>query len=153
MAVLPTLQDLSERQHHLFFVLQTLILRHKPLGFVRLIDDDVADAAGSVAATLETSARGLIYDHAPQSLAAQRLATEIKEGVSEFAKEAGTAGSAFEREVAAVLRRIEQGARDTRRQLEGGETAYLALIGRLMQQASSAETRADEPKTPSLIIP
>jgi len=153
MAVLPALRDLSERQHHLFFLLQALILRHKPLGFARLIDDDVADAAGSVAATLETSARGLIYDHAPQSLAAQRLANEIKTAVGEFAKQAGTAGSVFEREMAAVLRRVEQGARDSRSQVEGGDTAYLGLIGRLMQQSASAEPRTDEPKAPSLILP
>jgi len=152
MAVLPTVRDLSERQHHLFFLLQALILRHEPLGFARLIDDDVADAAASAAATLETSARGLIYDHAPQSLAAQRLAGEIKAAAGEFATQVGTAGSALEREMAAVLRRIEQGARNTRTQLEGGETAYLGLIRRLMQQSAAAGPR-DEPRSPSLILP
>jgi hypothetical protein len=153
LTVLPTLRDLSEPQHHLFFLLQTIILRHTPVGFARLIDDDVADAAGAVAATLETAARGLIYDHAPQSFAAQRLADEIKTFLNEFAKQAGRTGTAFERETAAVLRRIERGARDTRTRGEGGDTAYLALIGRLMQQSSPPETRADEPKPPSLILP
>ena len=155
MAVLPTVRDLSERQHHLFFLLQALILRHKPVGFARLIDDDVADAAAAVAATLETSARGVIYEHAPQSLAAQRLANEIKAALAEFTEQAGTAGSALEREMATVLRRIEKGARDVRAQLDGGDTAYLALVGRLMQQsaAAAAETGADETKTPSLILP
>ena len=153
LAVLPTLRDLSEPQYHLFFLLQTLILRHTPVGFARLNDDDVAEAAGAVAATLETSARGLIYDHAPQSLAAQRLADEIKTFLSDVAKKAGRTGSAFERETAVVLRRIEQGARETRTRGDGGDTAYLALIGRLMQQSAPADTPADEPKPSSLILP
>jgi hypothetical protein len=153
MTVLPTLRDLSERQHHLFFLLQTLVLRHKPSGFARLIDDDVAEAAAAVAATLETSVRGVIYEHVPQSLAAQGLAEEIKALLTEFAKEAHMAGSVFERETAAVLRRIEQGARETRTQTEGGNTAYLALIGRLLQQTVPAEARADEPNPSSLILP
>ena len=68
------------------------------------------------------------------------------------ATQVGTAGSALEREMAAVLRRIEQGARNTRTQLEGGETAYLGLIRRLMQQSAAAGPR-DEPRSPSLILP
>jgi hypothetical protein len=153
MAVLPTLRDLSERQHHLFFLLLTLILRHTPHGFARLIDDDVADATGALAATLETSARGLIYEHAPQSLAAQRLVEEIKAFLTEFAKQAGATGSAFERETAAVLRRIEKGAREVRTLVEGGDTAYLALAGRLLQETRPADARPGEPAPPSLILP
>lgn len=154
LAVLPTLRDLSERQHHLFLVVQALILRHEPVGFARLIDDDVAEAAAAVAATLETSARGVIYEHAPQSLAAQRLANEIKAAIAEFANQAGTGGSALEREMAVVLRRIEKGARETRAHLDGGDTAYLALIGRLLRQGlAEAETRLEDAKSPTLILP
>src|SRR4030095_1117241 len=76
--LLPTLQGLTERQHQLFFLLQSLIARHTPEGFSRLLDDDVAEAAAAVAATLETAARGVIYDHAAQSLPAQRLAAGKK---------------------------------------------------------------------------
>src|SRR4029078_7719161 len=62
--LLPTLHGLTERQHQLFFLFQSLIARHTREGFVRLVDDDVADAAGAVAATFETAARGVIYEHA-----------------------------------------------------------------------------------------
>jgi hypothetical protein len=37
---------LTERQHQLFFLFQSLIARHTPEGFSRLVDDDVAEAAG-----------------------------------------------------------------------------------------------------------
>src|SRR5712691_10323381 len=82
--LLPTLEGLTERQHQLFFVFQSLIARHTPEGFTRLIDDDVAEAAASVASTLETAARGVIYEHAAQSLPAQRLATEMKTTLAEM---------------------------------------------------------------------
>src|SRR4051812_42259083 len=59
--LLPTIQALTERQYQLFFLFQSAIGRHTPEGFARLIDDDVAEAAGAAAATLETAARGVIY--------------------------------------------------------------------------------------------
>src|SRR6266566_7931645 len=49
--LLPTIQGLTERQYQLFFLFQSLISRHTPEGFTRLVDDDVADAAAAVAAT------------------------------------------------------------------------------------------------------
>src|SRR5678816_789101 len=75
--LLPTLQGLTERQHQLFFLFQSVIARHTPEGFSRLLDDDVAEAAGAVAATLETAARGVIYEHAAPSLPGQKLAREL----------------------------------------------------------------------------
>src|ERR1700752_3455034 len=52
--LLPTIRNLTERQYELFFVFQTLIARPKPEGCARLLDEDVADAAGWVAGTRET---------------------------------------------------------------------------------------------------
>src|SRR6266550_3293148 len=71
--LLPTIEKMTERQYQLFFLFQNLIARHTPEGFSRLVDDDVADAAAAVASTLETAARGVIYEHAAQSAPAQRL--------------------------------------------------------------------------------
>jgi hypothetical protein len=146
--LLPTLQGLSERQHQLFFLFQSLIGRHTPEGFTRLLDDDVAEAAAAVAATLETAARGVIYDHAPQSLPAQRLATEMKVMLADMQKQGVRV---YEREAAIVLRAIEKGARETRK-VEPGDAAYLLLMARLLQHN---RTRAQAPATESrsLIIP
>jgi len=146
--LLPTLQGLTERQYQLFFLFQSLIARHTPEGFTRLVDDDVAEAAAAVAATLETAARGVIYEHATQSLPAQRLATEMKAMLAEMRQQGATV---YDREAAIVLRAVEKGAREIGR-LEAGGTAYLTLMARLLQR-----NRATAPATPagasSLIIP
>src|SRR6185295_13536742 len=124
--LMPTLQGLTERQHQLFFLFQSLIAKHTPEGFARLLDDDVAEAAAAVASTLETAARGVIYEHAAQSLTAQRLATEMTAMLAEM-REKGV--KVFDR-----------------------ETAYLTLMARLLQRnRAGAPSPPSEPR--SLIIP
>jgi len=146
--LLPTIQRLTERQYQLFFLFQSVIARHVPEGFSKLIDDDVADAAAALASTLETAARGVIYEHAASALPAQRLMNEMKNMLSEMRQQGATV---YDREAAIVLRAIETGARGTRRQ-EPGDTAYLTLMARLLQhnRAEPADPAA-EPR--SLIIP
>jgi hypothetical protein len=146
--LLPTLEGLTERQHQLFFLFQSLIARHTPEGFTRLLDDDVAEAAGAVASTCETAARGVIYEHTPGSLPAQRLATEMKAMLAEM-REKGT--KVFDREAAIVLRAIEKGARETRK-VEPGETSYLTLMARLLQR-NRAGSQPPPAERSSLIIP
>ena len=146
--LLPTLHGLTERQHQLFFLFQSLIARHTPEGFSRLLDDDVAEAAAAVAATLETASRGVIYEHAAQSLPAQRLASEMKAMVADMEKQGVRV---YDREVAIVLRAIEKGARETRR-IEPGDASYLTLMARLLQRNRTGEKPPAEPAR-SLIIP
>src|SRR5215212_11773301 len=127
--LMPSIQALTERQHQLFFLFQSVIARHQPEGFARLVDGDVADAAASLAATLETAAKGVIYEHATQSTVAQKLARELTALLQQI-KEEGAA--VYDREAAITLRAIEQGARTV-----GGPGAtgddYLALVRRLLQ--------------------
>jgi len=146
--LLPTLQGLSERQHQLFFLFQSLIARHTPEGFSRLLDDDVADAAAAVAATLETAARGVIYDHAAASRPAQRLVSDMKTMLADIQKQGV---KVYDREVAIVLRAIEKGARETRK-IEPGDASYLTLMARLLQRNRTGKESAAEPAR-SLIIP
>ena len=146
--LLPTLQGLSERQHQLFFLFQSLIARHTPEGFTRLLDDDVADAAAAVAATLETAARGVIYDHAAASRPAQRLVSDMKTMLADIQKQGV---KVYDREVAIVLRAIEKGARETRK-IEPGDASYLTLMARLLQRNRTGKESAAEPAR-SLIIP
>ena len=147
--LLPAIRHLTERQYQLFFLLQTLVARHVPEGFSRLTDDDLADAAGTFAATLETASRGVIYEHPPQSVVAQRLVTEMKTLMAQM-KEQGT--TAYDHEIAIVLRSIEQGAREVRK-VSPGETAYLDLVGRLLQVNRAAEAPAAPQAASSLILP
>jgi hypothetical protein len=147
--LLPTIRHLTERQYQLFFLFQTLIARHVPEGFARLVDDDLADAAGTFAATLETAARGVIYEHPPQSLLAQRLVTEMKAMLAQMKEQGATA---YDREVAIVMRAIEQGAREIKK-VAPGETAYLELMSRLLQINRAAEAQAQPAAASSLILP
>jgi hypothetical protein len=145
--LLPTIEKMTERQYQLFFLFQNLIARHTPEGFARLVDDDVADAAAAVASTLETAARGVIYEHAAQSAPAQRLAVELKTMLVDMNKQGATV---HDREAAIVLRAIERGARETRK-VEPGDAAYLALMARLLQRNRATPQPAQTPS--SLIIP
>jgi hypothetical protein len=127
--LLPSIRHLTERQHQLFFLFQTAVTRHQPDGFARLNDDDVAEAAATVAATLETASRGVIYEHSAQSPVAQRLGKELQATLEQMRQQGATV---YDREAAIALRAIEQGARDART-VDSTPTAYLELMGRLLQ--------------------
>jgi hypothetical protein len=161
--ILPSIRQLTERQHQLFFLFHSLIARHTPEGFSRLIDADVAEAAATAAATLETAARGVIYEHSAQSVPAQRLATEIRTMLQEMRQGGATV---FDREAAIVLRAIEQGARETGKEVAkiasvGGvplgtgdpHSVYLELMGRLLRVNKAARQAADAKPSSSLILP
>ena len=147
----PTIRELTERQHQLFFLFQTAIARHTPDGFARLNDDDVADAAGALAATFETAARGVIYEHPPASSIAQRLAHDLRVMLDEMRKQGA---KVYDHEVAVVLRAIESGAKEVRQHSDGADNAYLALMGRLLQVNRMARTEVPpESRTSSIVVP
>jgi hypothetical protein len=148
--LVPTIQQLTERQNQLFFLLQTVVTRHKPEGFARLVDDDVADAAATLAATFETSTRGVIYEHTAQSPVAQALVRELTTLVAQIREQGGTV---YDHEVGTTLRAIEKGARSLRQPGEG-DSVYLELMTRLLQnvQAPEAAEQSAQPAS-SLIIP
>jgi len=148
--LLPTIRPLTERQYQLFFLFQTAIARHTPDGFTRLVDADVAEAAAALASTLETAARGVIYEHTPASRTAQSLETALKRLLAEIREQGGTV---YDREAAIVLRAIEQGARDARLPHEG-DAAYLELMARLLQVTGTSESaRPDAAPASPLILP
>ncbi len=73
----------------------------------RVLDIDVAQAAGALASSLETASRGVIFEEATSSVIAEGLRKEVRQIVDEVTK---SGGSRAEREVAVVLRGIERGA-------------------------------------------
>jgi hypothetical protein len=150
--LLPSIRDLNERQHQLFFLFHTAIARHHPQGFTRLVDEDIEQAAAAVAATLETSARGVIYEHAPSSLPAQRLATDLTALLGQIRAQGGTVSDA---EAAIALRAIEHGARNAKKAGDGSDTFYASLIARLLQvrRAQSSGPQESGKATSSLIVP
>ena len=129
------MRDFSERQSHLFFLINTFLRGYQPAELQSLIDDDVAEAADALAATYETAVRGVIYEHRPASLPADRLVTALKPVLVEAGKNLGTA---FERDAAVVLRRLAESVRDVRK-VNGGEAsassrAFLELLDRVVKR-------------------
>src|SRR5438105_4160969 len=106
--LLPLLAGMSERQARVFLMAAAVIARHQGDAFQQLKDEDIALAAEALAATLETSMRGIVYEHRAATVPGDRLLTELKAMVAEVAKEGG---SALERDSAIALRRIEAAAR------------------------------------------
>jgi len=147
--LLPSIQKLTERQHQLFFLFQSVVARHRPGGFARLADRDVAEAAASVAATLETAAKGLIYEHPAQTAVASALAAELSALIQQIRAEGATV---YDREAAMALRAIEAGARTIGGDA-GAADAYLNLLGRLLQVNRAAEPRGPVASPSSIILP
>ncbi len=109
-------------------------------------DDVVRDSAQALAATYETASKGIIYEHRPASLPAERLARKLKpllEGTD------GRGPVASEPDWVEVLRGVERAATDARKTLDGGARAYLDLMGRLMRSASGGDRQSSDATTPA----
>lgn len=132
---------LTEPQHRLFFFLQAVIERYRGSALPAITDADVVESTAALASTIETAARGIIYEHTPGSLPAQRLAADLKAALQQ---KGATLGGALERDAALVLRRMEKAARDAGAALVDGETAYLDLGARVLRDSAAAPD-GDEP--------
>jgi hypothetical protein len=128
-----SMRDLSEGQSQLFMLINSFLQRYEPPPLQPLIDDDVIEAVAALADTFETAARGVIYDHRPAALPADRLATALKPVIALAGKHGG---SAFERDAAVVLRRIEEVAN----QVRSDQRAYLDWLGRVFKEGSNPDT-------------
>ena len=151
--LLPLLGGMSERQARVFLMLAALIARHQGEAFQKLMDEDVALAAEALAATLETSVRGIVYEHRAATLPADRLLTEMTAMVAEITKEGG---SSLERDAAIALRRVEAAAREIAKSDASG-MAFQPLLVRILLPpgGTAAGEGAEAPTAPasSLIIP
>lgn len=161
--LLPLLQGLSERQARLFLMLAAVTSRHQSDPLQKLVDDDIAQAAGALAATLETAAKGIVYEHQPASLAAGRLMAELKSVVDEVVK---NAGSALERDAAIALRRIEHAAKmmvtvrsaaapNSGAPARQADSELQQLFARVLAQPPGAESKPESDGSPasSIILP
>ena len=153
--LLPLLQGLSERQARLFLMLAAVTSRHQPDVLQKLVDEDIAQAAGALASTLETAAKGIVYEHQPASLVASRLMAELKGVVDEVVK---NAGSALERDAAIALRRIEHAAKmmvtvQTRHERVSAAAGACAGSAPGSRSPRTPATSPDGLRPSSLIIP
>jgi len=151
------MRDFSERQSQLFLLINTFLVRYEPGDLLSLIDADVVEATAALAATFETAARGVIYEHRPASLPAERLTSALK---SVLAEAGHGGGSAFERDVAVVLRRVAEAVGDVRALEQDNRRAFLDLLGRVITKTGAggsgkdgADTADERPEVSRLIVP
>jgi hypothetical protein len=157
--LLPLISELSEPQYRLLLFFQGITLEHSASALPSLLDNDVAEAASTVAATLETAGKGIIYQHRATSAPAQRLAGTIEEALRRLTAGAGARQQAIERDAAVALRQLSRAATEAGRALAGDEApVYLKLLGRIMANPEarnslleSAEPSGEGP--PRLVIP
>jgi hypothetical protein len=144
-SMLQLVQDFNERQSQLFVLVATFLLRYEPPEFHALLDADISEAAHALASTFETASRGVIYEHRPQSLPAERLAVALKPVLIEAGQRGG---SAFERDVAVVLTRIADGARNS-----GSRAGFLEMLRRVMRTDRKDPEQSEASDAPRLIVP
>ncbi len=142
------MRDFSEGQSQLFLMAGAFIAGYQPPELHTLLDEDVAGAAAALAATYETAARGVIYEHRPASAAAERLAAALK---PLFENARGNRGSVFERDAAVVLRRIEEAVGEIRGLATENRRPFLDLLGRTIHTRDSSTKAESEPSR--LIVP
>jgi hypothetical protein len=152
-------EGLSTGQSDLYWAILTFVVGFRSDPLVTVTDEDLADGSASLAATYETAGRGLIYEHRPQSLVAQRFVTELTGFLGGLAAQAETAAARrLERDAAVVLRRLEAGARNVRKTLDEGPTTALDMISRVVSAAARQRDArqggpAVEPPRPMLVRP
>lgn len=139
----------TERQRAIFALLQTTIARYAHDAVPRLIDRDVADAAGALAATFETAARGIIYEQHATSLPAQRLGAALRAQIDAVLR---PAERPLDRDLAIALRRTETIAARAAAELDGGDTAYLQFLERRVGTPQAAREPAGQTGS-GLIVP
>jgi hypothetical protein len=143
-------RDLSERQAGLFFLINGFLQQYNPPELQPLVDVDVVEAVAALAGTFETAARGVIYDHRPSALPADRLATALKPVIAEAGKHGGTS---FDRDAAVVLRRIEEAAREIMTADAANRRAYVDLLGRVLKEGRDPEAPGGDASAQRLIVP
>jgi hypothetical protein len=146
------MRDLNRRQAELFLLAATLLLQYEPPVLQPLIDDDVIEAAAALAATYDTAAKGLIYEHRPASLAAERLVQALKPRLAEAGQRGG---SAFERDATVVFRQMGEAATRVRALEPDNRHAFLDLVRRTIRTPPDGkkDERAAPPDPPRLIVP
>jgi hypothetical protein len=147
------MRDFSERQSQIFLLITTFLVRYEAPELQPLIDADVADAMTALAATFETASRGVIYEHRPASLPAERLVAGLRPLLAEAGK---GGGSSFERDAAGVLRRVEEAVREVRGDDPENRRGFLDLLGRIVRKTDAEEPPDAENTGPArspLIVP
>lgn len=148
--LVPMLSGLGETGQRLLLVCVAVIDRARGEGLDAATDADVAEAAGALARTYETSARGLIYEHRPVSIPAQRLASHLRGAFDEIGQ---ALPSSFASAAAEVLRRLESGVRDGHRAGLDSQRGFLDLMARAAARFGAPAAPGAAASSSPLLLP
>jgi len=153
--MLPAMTGFSDRQSRFFFLFQSVLVRHRSDPLRPLLDEDVAEAARTTGATLETAARGLIYEQNAATLNAQDLSASFRRAFDEIAQQVQGPRTPLERDAARALRGIEEAARRVGPIVGDPRTGFLALVQRMLgpQTAAADQPDGQSGDGPSIILP
>ena len=147
--LMPAVADLTDRQSRFFFLFQSIVARQPEDPLRPLVDADVADAAASLGKTLETSARGVIYEQTPQSLPAQSLMTALRRAYDEVVGTLEGPRTPLERDAAKALAALAEAAHKVG-PLSGSERqGFLELARRLLRPPVPGEPAAADAEAPT----
>lgn len=130
------LDELDEGAYVALTVCLQAALAHRASTVPAPLDEDLQGAAAALAATFETAAKGLIYEHRPETLVAERLTRVWRDALERVAAE-GAQG--VEAEAGTALRRIERAVRDMRRDCPDRPAAFFDFVGRVLRHGPDAE--------------
>lgn len=147
--LMPVLNGLSDRQSELLSVLFSVLARYRGEGFAAPRDADVLDGLSALLATYETARRGVIYEHRPDTLPGQRIATELS---AMFAEAAKKAGRPVDDDALLVLGRAKQLAESVRKASPDSGSPFLELLKRAVSAGAPGAAR-EHAAGPSLIVP
>jgi hypothetical protein len=151
--LLPAMAGFTDRQSRFFFLFQSIALRHPADPLRPLLDSDIAEAAATTAATLETASKGVIYQPPAAALNAQQLAGAFEHAFEEIVQQAQGPRTPLERDAARALRGIEDAARRVGPIAGDIRTGYLGLIRRILGGPNAPAAEQSPEPGPSIILP
>ena len=146
------IQTFTQQQNQIFLFLLLTVHRFRSKSSVRLLDEDIVEAANALAATLETASKGIIYEHRPTSLPAQSLTAELAKALKDLNERAERS---LDGDSTIALRGIKRAASDAQTTLSEGETSCLDWLDRLASnfEVSPQHGTTTPNQTPKLISP
>jgi len=151
--LLPATTGFTDRQSRFFFLFQSVALRHPSDALRPVVDADIAEAASAAAATLETAARGVIYEQAPAAPNAQELAGAFGRAFEEIVQQVQGPRTPLERDAARALRGIEEAARRVGPIAGDPRTGFLGLLRRMLGAQPPGVPVSRQDAGSSIILP
>jgi hypothetical protein len=151
----PALAELTDRQSRFFFLFQSIVARQPSDPLRPLVDSDAVDAASSLARSLESASRGVIYEQLPQSLPAQDLASAFRKAYEEVAAQLQGPRTPLERDAAKAFDALAEAARKVGPLAGDSRSGFIELARRVLKPSGEAAANAArEDRGPgSIIVP